>query len=178
MILITACLLIIFISVSYALKKTSININKQRGLPYKPTSKVDLRHTANVSPFSKKSLDSSQTPSKLTPSSYRLPQRIFSDMSERELIGEDAATFSLAQQSFQEWGTFLVAVGGIISFLFYVWIYSGGPLLGDKFKEVMEGLAGGDSTLTITYMLLFFAVSHSGLATVRPAAEKIVGKSY
>jgi zeta-carotene isomerase len=108
-------------------------------------------------------------------SSLRLSQRIFSDLSNGDLIGEDAATFSLGEQSLQKWGTFLVAVGGILSFLFYVWIYSGGPLLGDHFKEVIEGLAGGDSTLAITYMLAFFAVAHSGLASLRPAAEKIVG---
>jgi zeta-carotene isomerase len=39
----------------------------------------------------------------------------------------------------------------------------------------MEGLAGGDSTLTITYMLGFFAVAHSGLASLRPAGEQIIG---
>ena len=102
--------------------------------------------------------------------------QIYSDLSNGELIGEDAATFNLSEQSLKDWGTFLVAVGGILSFLFYVWIYDGGPVLGDQFKQVMESLAGGDTTLTITYMLGFFAVAHSGLASLRPAAEKIVGE--
>ena len=100
---------------------------------------------------------------------------IYSDLSNGDLIGEDAATFNLSEQSLKDWGTFLVAVGGILSFLFYVWIYDGGPVLGDQFKDLMETLAGGDTTLTITYMLGFFAVAHSGLASLRPAAEKIIG---
>jgi zeta-carotene isomerase len=102
-------------------------------------------------------------------------QPLQSDFTDGELIGEDAATFSLASQSLEKWGTFLVAVGGIISFLFYVWIYGEGPLLGDQFKLLFESLAGGDTTIAITYMLAFFAVAHSGLASLRPAAEKIVG---
>lgn len=105
----------------------------------------------------------------------RRSNRIYSDLSNGDLIGEDAATFDLGSQSLKDWGTFLVAVGGILSFLFYVWIYDGGPELGDQFKEIMESLAGGDTTLTITYMLAFFAVAHSGLASLRPAAEKIIG---
>ena len=114
--------------------------------------------------------------SNIAPKSPEALQRIYSDLSNGDLIGEDAATFDLAQQSLKAWGTFLVAVGGILSFLFYVWIYDGGPVLGDHFKEIMESLAGGDTTLTITYMLAFFAVAHSGLASLRPAAEKIVGE--
>ena len=109
------------------------------------------------------------------PVMQRRSNRIYSDLSNGDLIGEDAATFDLGSQSLKDWGTFLVAVGGILSFLFYVWIYDGGPELGDRFKEIMESLAGGDTTLTITYMLAFFAVAHSGLASLRPAAEKIVG---
>ena len=107
----------------------------------------------------------------------RSQQRFYSDLSNGELIGEDAATFDLSQQSLKSWGTFLVAVGGILSFLFYMWIYDQGPMLGDQFKIVMESLAGGDTTLTITYMLAFFAVAHSGMASLRPAAEKIIGKN-
>ena len=93
----------------------------------------------------------------------------------RELVGEDAATFSLEQQTVKAWGIFAGAVATVLGFLFYVWLFDGGPRGGDEFKRVMEGLAGGDSTLTITYMLAFFAVAHSGLASLRPTAEEIVG---
>ena len=92
-----------------------------------------------------------------------------------ELIGEDAAVFSLEQQKLKDWGVFTAAVATVLSFLFYVWIYSGGPQLGDEFKAAMESLAHGDSSWTITYMLGFFAVAHSGLASLRPAAEEVIG---
>ena len=92
-----------------------------------------------------------------------------------ELIGEDAAAFSLENQTLKAWGIFGAAVATVLGFLFYVWIYEGGPHGGDAFKAWMESLAGGDSTLAITYMLGFFAVAHSGLASLRPAAEEIVG---
>jgi zeta-carotene isomerase len=92
-----------------------------------------------------------------------------------ELIGEDAGAFSVEQQSLDSWKTFSAAVATVLGFLAYVWVYEGGPQGGNAFKEWMEGLAGGDSTLTITYMLGFFAVAHSGLASLRPAAEEVVG---
>jgi zeta-carotene isomerase len=103
-------------------------------------------------------------------------QRYFeSTSSTGELIGEDAARFSLAEQSLQAWGQFLVAVSGVLALIFYAWVYDGGLHWGDQYKDIMEGLAGGDSTLTITYMLGFFAVMHSGLASLRPKAEEIIG---
>ena len=91
------------------------------------------------------------------------------------LIGEDAAAFSLEEQSSDSWKKFSAAVATVLGFLFYVWIYDGGPRWGDAFKEIVESVAGGDSTLTITLMLGFFAVCHSGLASLRPAAEEVVG---
>ena len=36
----------------------------------------------------------------------------------------------------------------------------------ERVQAHLEGLAGGDSTLTITYMLAFFAVPHSGCQSV------------
>ena len=90
-----------------------------------------------------------------------------------DLIGEEAATFSLEKQSLKSWGIFAAAVSAVLGSLFYLWIWGGGPQLGDEFKLIMESLAGGDSTLTIVYMLGFFAVIHSGLASLRPIAEPI-----
>jgi hypothetical protein len=92
-----------------------------------------------------------------------------------ELVGEDAATFSLGEQEWKAWGTFLVAVSGVLGVLFYTWLYEGGPHWGDQFKDLMESLAGGDTTLAITYMLGVFAVAHSGMASLRPKAEEIIG---
>jgi zeta-carotene isomerase len=48
--------------------------------------------------------------------------------------------------------------------------------LGQEYLNIMDGLAGHDSTLTITYMLGFFAIAHSGLASLRPSGEKIIGE--
>jgi len=98
-----------------------------------------------------------------------------SSTSTLDLVGEDAAAFSLAQQSLKSWGIFGAAVATVLSFIFYVWVYTDGPQWGNEFKSIMEGLAGGDSTLTITYMLGFFAVAHSGLASLRPAGEQVIG---
>ena len=82
-------------------------------------------------------------------------------------VGEDAGTFSLEEQSLKSWGIFTAAVAAILSSLAYVWVYPEGPQGGEVFKSWMEGLAGGDSSLTITYMLTVFAVAHSGLASLR-----------
>jgi hypothetical protein len=92
-----------------------------------------------------------------------------------ELIGDDAGSFSLPNQNLASWGQFLVAVSAVLSSLFYVWIYDQGPHLGDQYLSWMQSLAHGDSTLVITYMLAFFAICHSGLASIRPFAEEIVG---
>ena len=161
-------LIISAISVGSALRTMTPRYNRQQALQYR---KISNGKASTFDPFSNVGYNLESKP--LSPSTGLQP--IYSDLSKGDLIGEDAATFNLNEQSLKEWGTFFVAVGGIISFLFYVWIYQDGPLLGDQFKTLMEGLAGGDSTLTITYMLGFFAVAHSGLASLRPAAEKIVG---
>ncbi len=90
-------------------------------------------------------------------------------------IGEDAAAFSLQKQSIVLWAQFGVAVGSVLGFLYYVWVYNSGPLLGDRFTNAMEYFASGDSTVTIVLMLGFFAVCHSGMASARPYGEKLVG---
>jgi zeta-carotene isomerase len=101
--------------------------------------------------------------------------KLASSDSKSELIGEDSAAFSLSEQKLSSWAQFIVAVSGVLSFLYYVWLYDNGPHLGDQYKVLMESLAGGDTVLAITYMLGFFAVCHSGLASLRPYAEEIIG---
>lgn len=91
------------------------------------------------------------------------------------LVGEDAAQFSLGDQSLKSWGIFGAAVATVLSFVFYVWIWDNGLQWGEVFKETMENLAQQDSTLAITYMLAFFAVAHSGLASLRPLGEEVIG---
>ena len=101
--------------------------------------------------------------------------QLYADATNSDLSGEDAAQFSLKEQSADSWKTFFVAVTGVMSFVFYTWVYTGGPQLGTQYRDLMEGLAGGDSTLAITFMLGFFAIVHSGLASLRPAAEQVIG---
>ena len=48
------------------------------------------------------------------------------------------------------------------------------PWPGDDFVRALEGIAGGDSTITITLILGIFAVAHSGLASLRPKVSKSV----
>lgn len=98
-----------------------------------------------------------------------------SDSGTVNLVGEDAATFDIQKQNPIAWSQFLIAVSGVLGSLFYVWIYNGGPQLGDAYKDIMESISGGNSTLTITFMLAFFAFCHSGLASLRPYGENIVG---
>ena len=92
-----------------------------------------------------------------------------------ELVGEAAAEFSLGEQTVKKWGIFGAAVTGMLSFLYLVWMYPGGPQLGDAWIQSMVDMAGGDSSYAIVYMLGFFAVVHSGLASLRPAAEEVIG---
>lgn len=96
-------------------------------------------------------------------------------LANKDLIGEDAATFSLSEQKISSWVQFSVAVSAVMISLFYVWIYPYGPEWGNAYKDIMESLAGGDSTITITLMLGFFAVVHSGLASLRPWGEEVIG---
>lgn len=113
---------------------------------------------------------------KVSPSQLFLQQTTNVQTPERAALqGETLEPFTLASQDGAKWKEFFIAVGGVLGSLAYVWLVPGGPQLGDQFVHAIEGLAGGDSTLAITYMLLIFAVIHSGLASLRPLAEPIVG---
>lgn len=91
------------------------------------------------------------------------------------LIGEDSAQFILNKQNLQSWVVFSGAVSAVLSFLYAIWIWDDGLQLGNLYKEWMESMAHGDSTITITLMLGFFAVLHSGMASFRPVAEQYIG---
>jgi zeta-carotene isomerase len=112
-----------------------------------------------------------------------------------EMVGEDAAAFSLDKQDVKSWATFFVAVSGVLSLVIYTWIWDQGCMIsmalsfanftflpsilglqwGESYKNALEDLFHGDSTLTIVGMLGIFAFFHSGLASIRPFAEEIVG---
>jgi len=96
-----------------------------------------------------------------------------------ELVGEDAATFDLKNEAWgavgeTQWATFAAAVGTILSFLAVLWIY---PATGysDDFLAALESSVGGNPHLVTLAFGLIFPTVHSGLASLRPYAEKIVG---
>ncbi|CAM9261631.1 unnamed protein product [Ectocarpus fasciculatus] len=90
------------------------------------------------------------------------------------LVGEDAAVFSFEEQSLKSWGAFLAVLGTVLTALYYLWLKPETGY-GDDFVRFLEGLSGGDSTITITLILGVFAVAHSGLASLRPKGEELVG---
>ena len=49
--------------------------------------------------------------------------QLFADTTNSDLIGEDAAVFSLKEQSADSWKTFAVAVSGVMGFVAYMWVY-------------------------------------------------------
>lgn len=95
------------------------------------------------------------------------------------MVGEDAATFDWNDEKMGEllgrdWLQFFAAVGAILSALAVLWIYPATGY-GDDFVAWLEELAGGNSHLVTLAFGLIFPLVHSGLASLRPYAEQIVG---
>uniref|UniRef100_A0A0G4HYZ5 NnrU domain-containing protein n=1 Tax=Chromera velia CCMP2878 TaxID=1169474 RepID=A0A0G4HYZ5_9ALVE len=92
------------------------------------------------------------------------------------LVGEDAATFSLAEQSLKSWALFGVLVSIVLGGIYLVWFNEEiGLGLGSKYLELLGG--GTDAPeLVITKLLGVFALVHSGGASLRPLAEPLIGK--
>lgn len=91
-----------------------------------------------------------------------------------ELVGDDAASFSLSLQSVKSWAIFAAAVSAVLSALFVLWIRNDTGY-SDDFLHALEGAAGGDSLVVNLMIGTIFPLVHSGLASIRPAAEPIVG---
>eukprot|EP00587_Corethron_hystrix_P006278 CAMPEP_0113300146 /NCGR_PEP_ID=MMETSP0010_2-20120614/1895_1 /TAXON_ID=216773 ORGANISM="Corethron hystrix, Strain 308" /NCGR_SAMPLE_ID=MMETSP0010_2 /ASSEMBLY_ACC=CAM_ASM_000155 /LENGTH=345 /DNA_ID=CAMNT_0000153517 /DNA_START=261 /DNA_END=1295 /DNA_ORIENTATION=- /assembly_acc=CAM_ASM_000155 len=93
-----------------------------------------------------------------------------------DLVGDDSASFSLESQKILDWIKFSVATGTVLAVVSYAWFLPTGPHLGDALLDNVQSTIGTtDPALTIFALLMIFAVSHSGLASLRPAAEEIVG---
>lgn len=56
----------------------------------------------------------------------------------------------------------------------FTWLLTAQRWSGDDFIHILEDLAGGDTTITITSILGIFAVFHSGLASLRPQVRRSV----
>ena len=107
-----------------------------------------------------------------------------SDRSRDPKIGEDAGTFDFSNEKMGElgerdWLTFFAAVGAILSVVALVWVV---PSTGysDDFVAALEDLALAISPqwkshiVTLAFGILF-PIVHSGLASLRPYGEKVVG---
>eukprot|EP00586_Coscinodiscus_wailesii_P019320 CAMPEP_0172498908 /NCGR_PEP_ID=MMETSP1066-20121228/119418_1 /TAXON_ID=671091 /ORGANISM="Coscinodiscus wailesii, Strain CCMP2513" /LENGTH=294 /DNA_ID=CAMNT_0013272383 /DNA_START=328 /DNA_END=1212 /DNA_ORIENTATION=- len=92
------------------------------------------------------------------------------------MVGDDGAYFSLEEQNLLDWIKFTAATGFVLLVLSYLWFLPSGPHLGDTFLTTTQSAIGTtDPAATIFAMLSIFAISHSGLATLRPLGEDILG---
>jgi zeta-carotene isomerase len=97
------------------------------------------------------------------------------------MVGEDSGVFDASNESWGEvangtgWITFLVAVGTILTAVAVLWI-NPSTGYGDDFVHYLEAdIARGNSHVVTLLFGLIFPIVHSGLASLRPAGEKIVG---
>lgn len=90
--------------------------------------------------------------------------------------GDSGGYFDLTEQNLPDWIKFSVATGTVLVITSYAWFLPGGPHLGDSFLRTVQTATGTtDPAVTVTAMLIVFAIVHSGLAGLRPRAEEIVG---
>lgn len=104
---------------------------------------------------------------------------LLADRSQDLLIGEDAGIFNINNEEWgalgeRGWFTFSAAVGTILTAVTFLWIY---PVTGyaDDFLAALEQIAGGNSHLVTILFGIIFPIVHSGLASLRPLGEQIVG---
>ena len=106
------------------------------------------------------------------------------DRSRDTMAGEDAGTFAWSSEKWgtllddgqvgRDWTTFLVAVATILSAVAVLWVLPGTGY-SDDFVALLDGIAGGNSHLVTLMLGIIFPIVHSGLASLRPHAEKVVG---
>jgi zeta-carotene isomerase len=97
------------------------------------------------------------------------------------LVGEDAGVFDIQKEEWGEfgqsgWFTFSAAVAAILTAVAVLWVY---PVTGysDDLTHTFESLApinGNTHYVTLFYGIIF-PLMHSGLASLRPYGEQIVG---
>ena len=57
-------------------------------------------------------------------SSSSMIRKTSESLDEFDLVGEEAVQFSLEEQSLKSWGIFGAAVTGMLSFIYYIWIWN------------------------------------------------------
>ena len=95
------------------------------------------------------------------------------------MIGEDAGIFNINKEEWGKlgergWFTFTAAVATILTAVAVLWVYT--PTgYSDDFLHFLEGIAGGNSHIVTLLFGIIFPIVHSGLASLRPLGEKVVG---
>uniref|UniRef100_A0A7S2UFW7 NnrU domain-containing protein n=1 Tax=Attheya septentrionalis TaxID=420275 RepID=A0A7S2UFW7_9STRA len=108
-----------------------------------------------------------------------LTKSVLSDRSRDLGVGEDSGIFDIANEEWgalgeRGWLTFSAAVGTILTAVAVLWVYA--PTgYADDFTAFLEHVAGGNSHIVTLIYGIVFPVMHSGLASLRPLGEKIVG---
>ena len=104
-----------------------------------------------------------------------------SDRANDLMVGEDSGLFDVADEEWGSlsdgtgWVTFLAAVGAILAAVAVLWV-NPSTGYGDDLVHFLEAdVAGGDSHLATLAFGVAFPVVHSGLASLRPYGEGIVG---
>lgn len=103
-----------------------------------------------------------------------------SDRQNDLMIGEDSGMYNFDNEKWgalgdSGWLTFFAAVGTILAAVAVLWIYP--PTgYGDDFVAFLENdMAHGNSHLVTLAFGVIFPIVHSGLASLRPFGERIVG---
>lgn len=142
----------------------------------------NLLLTSNNKPPSASRLymsSSSEKPTNELPQIPFLTKSLDSDRSQDPLIGEDAGVFDIQKENWGElgetgWFTFSAAVGTIMTAVAVLWVYH--PTgYSDDFLAFLEDIAGGNPHVVTLLFGIIFPIVHSGLASLRPFGEKIVG---
>ena len=96
------------------------------------------------------------------------------------MVGEDAGTFNINNEEWGKlgeagWFSFMAAVGTIMTAVIVLWVYH--PTgYSDDFTYFLETtIANGNSHIVTLLYGILFPIVHSGLASLRPYGEKIVG---
>lgn len=139
-----------------------------------PSSSVKLAPSSPSALFSANAEDPNDLP--------QIPfvtKTVASDRSGDLMLGEDAGVFDIQKENWgalgeRGWFTFSAAVGTIMTAVIVLWVYH--PTgYSDDFQAFLDQVAGGNPHLVTLIYGIIFPIVHSGLASLRPLGEKIVG---
>ena len=97
------------------------------------------------------------------------------------LVGEDSGVFDIANENWGSlsagtgWSTFLLAVTTILTAVAVLWINPSTGYGDDLVHFLEKDVAHGNSHLVTLAFGIIFPIVHSGLASLRPIGESIVG---